>query len=143
MQRTLIVETSEKIGEEVSVSGWIETVRLHGKIAFFDMYDRSAVLQVVATSPEVVKEVQNLSQRSAVNVTGKVKRRDERFINLKIPTGTVELEATKIEILSKADTLPFDMGGKDLKLELPTLLDYRSLSLKHETQRDIFKVQAS
>ena len=143
MQRTLIIDTVKKIGEEVTVDGWIQTVRKHGKITFFDMYDRSGLLQVVAATPEVLQEANKLEQRAAVKVIGTVKKRGEKYINPAIATGTVELEANTIEILSLPETLPFDMGGKDLNLELPTLLDYRSLTLKHETQRDIFIIQAA
>lgn len=141
--RTLISQTPTKIGSTVTIDGWIQTVRKHGKIAFFDMYDRSGLLQVVATSSDVLQEANKLEQRAAVKVTGIVKERGEKYVNPNIPTGKVELEASSIAILSLPETLPFDMGGKDLNLELPTLLDFRSLTLKHETQRDIFKVQAA
>ncbi|HSD98980.1 MAG TPA: aspartate--tRNA(Asn) ligase [Patescibacteria group bacterium] len=143
MARTLIIDTVKKIGEEVTVDGWIQTVRKHGKIAFFDMYDRSALLQVVVVNADVLEIANKLEQRAAVKVVGMVKKRGEKYVNSNLPTGTVELEASHVEILSLPETLPFDMGGKDLTLELPTLLDYRSLTLKHETQRDIFKVQAA
>lgn len=143
MTRTLISQTPQQVGKEVVVDGWIQTVRKHGKIAFFDMYDRSGLLQVVAVSPEVLQEANKLEQRTAVKVTGLVKERGEKYFNTAIATGKVELEAKQVEILSMPETLPFDMGGKDLNLELPTLLDYRSLTLKHETQRDIFTVQAA
>lgn len=143
MERTLILDTLQKAGKEVVVFGWIQTVRKHGKIAFFDMYDRSGLLQVVAVEPGVLAEVNKLEQRVAVKVTGKVKERGEKYINPDVPTGKVELEASKVETLSLSEILPFDMGGKELNLELPTLLDYRPLTLKHETQRDIFVVQAT
>lgn len=143
MARTLIIDTLENVGKTVTVDGWIQTVRKHGKIAFFDVYDRSGLLQVVATEPQVLEQVNKLEQRAAVKVTGVVKERGEKYVNPDIPTGKVELEAQSVEILSLPQTLPFDMGGKVLDLELPTLLDYRSLTLKHETQRDIFTIQAS
>lgn len=141
--RTLIINTVDRVGEEVTVMGWIQTVRKHGKIAFFDVYDRSGVLQVVAASEETVKQVADLDQRTAVKVTGTIKQRGERYINKEIATGTVEMDSSLVEIVSKADILPFDMGGKDLVLELPTLLDHRSLSLKHEKERMIFHIQAA
>ncbi|HYK08358.1 MAG TPA: aspartate--tRNA(Asn) ligase [Candidatus Eisenbacteria bacterium] len=143
MKRTLIKDSPQKVGTEITVAGWIQTVRKHGKIAFFDVYDRSGLLQVVATAPEVLETVNKLEQRAAVRVTGTLKQRGEKYINPDLLTGTVEMESSEVEIISLPDTLPFDMGGKELKLELPTLLDYRSLTLKHETQRDIFIIQAA
>jgi nondiscriminating aspartyl-tRNA synthetase len=144
MNRTIIAGTIQHVGKEVTVSGWVQTVRKHGKIAFFDVYDRSGVLQVVAAAPETVASVDALEQRTAVKVTGLIKQRGERYINPNIVTGSIEMEVTQpVEVVAKAEILPFDMGGKDLNLELPTLLDHRSLSLKHEKVRMIFTIQAA
>ncbi len=141
--RTLILETPKRTGSEVTIVGWAQTIRKHGKIAFMDIYDRSGVVQVVATSADTVKSASELEQRTAVKIVGTVKKRGEKYVNNNIATGEIEIEAEQIEIIAKADVLPFDMGGKDLKLELPTLLDYRSLSLKHESVLMIFHIQAA
>jgi nondiscriminating aspartyl-tRNA synthetase len=63
------------------------------------------------------------------------------MINKKIPTGEVEVAAEKVEILAKAEEMPFDLGTEELNLELPTLLDWRSLTLRHPKVKQIFKVQ--
>ncbi len=142
--RVLTSEALEKVGEEVTLFGWVERVRTHGKIAFFDTRDRGGVLQVVATAPEAVSSVEGLSQQSVVKIFGLVKERGERYVNTNIPLGKIELELTKpVEIISKAEVLPFDMGGQELNLQLPTLLDFRTLSLRNEKIANIFKVQAS
>ena len=143
MQRTLAKDTPEKIGEEVLLKGWVMTVRAHGKIAFFDLKDRSGVLQIGAFEPEQIRNVNALSQQDAVEVVGKVKKREEKFVNPNLPLGTVEIEAKEVRVIAKASEMPFDMGGKDLKLELPTLFDHRSLALKHPKIAKIFKVQAA
>jgi aspartyl-tRNA synthetase len=65
-----------------------------------------------------------------VEITGNVNKRPDNAINKDIVSGTIEIEALEIKILAKAETLPFDMGGDELNLELPTLLDHRALSLK-------------
>lgn len=143
VMRTLIEETTRRIDEQVIVMGWIQTVRKHGKIAFLNVYDRSGSLQVVATSEKALSEINNLEQRTAVKITGKIKKRGEKYINPEIATGTVEMDAIEIEIIAKAEVLPFDMGGRDLNLELPTLLDNRSLSLKHDKIMMIFHIQAA
>lgn len=142
-KRTIIIDTLSKVGETVTVSGWVQTVRAHGKIAFLDLRDGSAVIQVGAFSPELAKQVAALSQQDVVQIIGKVKNRDERYVNKNLPTGTIELEAESIRVVEKSAEMPFDMGGKDLHLELPTLLDYRSLTLRHERVRNIFLIQAA
>lgn len=146
MERTLIKETPQKAGETVTVSGWVEARRDHGKLLFLDIRDRSGLLQVVVNpqvSEDAHKAAQPISMHDAVRITGKVNKRPERMINPKIVSGTVELEATDLDVITKAATLPFDMGGETLNVELPVLLDHRSLTLKHESVRMIFTVQAA
>lgn len=139
--RSSIIECLAKDGQEVVVCGWVLNVRLHGKIAFLDLRDRTGVLQIGGFSEEVVSVMSTLSSQDVVKITGIIKKREERYINPSLITGTIELEAKKVEIESKAEEMPFDMGGKTLNLELPTLLDYRSLTLRHPSVSSIFKVQ--
>ncbi len=81
--------------------------------------------------------------QDAVHITGMVKSRPEKLVNPRLVTGTVELDAKSIEVVSKSAELPFDMGQKVLELQLPTLLDYRTLTLRHPKVRDIFHIQAA
>ena len=76
--RVLTSEVVNKVGETVLISGWIERVRSHGKIAFFDIRDRGGVLQVVAATAETVASVEELSVQSVVTITGTVKERGDR-----------------------------------------------------------------
>ena len=137
MERILICETPKKIGEKVQISGFVNIVRSHGKIAFADIADRSGTVQIVGG-----EAVSGLRSQFAVTVTGTVNERPERMINDKISTGKIEISVDKIEVLAKSDEMPFDMGADTLNLELPTLLDYRTLSLRHNKIKEIFKVQA-
>jgi nondiscriminating aspartyl-tRNA synthetase len=145
-KRTLIKDTANKAGQEVTVSGWVDARRDHGKLIFIDLRDRSGLLQVVINpqvSEKAHKAAQDLKSQDGVRITGKVNKRPDRMINPKIVSGTIELEATDITVLAISDAMPFDMGGEVLNVELPTLLDYRSLTLKHETVRMIFTIQAA
>ncbi|MBI2021854.1 aspartate--tRNA(Asn) ligase [Candidatus Daviesbacteria bacterium] len=137
MERTLILDCNNKIGQSVKVYGFVQTRRDHGKIVFLDLYDRSGTLQVVLTG-EIAA---NLRAQDVVVIEGKIAKRPDKLINENLPTGSIELQASKVEVLSKAAELPFDMGIKDLDLQLPTLLDYRSLTLRHPKVKAIFKVQ--
>lgn len=140
--RTLIINCIDKIGQDVKLMGWVQTVRSHGKIAFVDIRDRSGTVQVVGISQDQASLLSSLGPQDAVEVTGLVKERDEKYVNKDIPIGKIEVQSKAIHVISKSSEMPFDMGGKDLKLELPTLLDYRSLTLNHPTVSAIFKVQA-
>lgn len=146
LRRILAKETTGKANEEVLVQGWVHARRDHGKLIFIDIRDRTGLLQVVF-NPKVSEGAHKIASEfkpeDVVEIRGKINKRPERLINPKIVSGTVELEATETKLLSKAETLPFDMGTEELNVELPTLLDNRSLTLRHDRVQAIFKVQAA
>lgn len=138
MQRTLIADTVNKVGETVSIKGRVMVRRDHGRIVFLDVADYTTIIQVVVTS-EIAGETKT---GDAILIEGLIKARPEKLINQKLITGTVEMEASIIEILAKSEVYPFDMGKPDLDLEIPTLLDNRGLTLRHPKVQAIFKVQS-
>lgn len=138
MERILVKDTTKKIGKKVLLKGWINNLRDHGKISFIDLRDRSGIIQVFATS-ELSNQVHT---QSAVEIEGEIKNRPEKLINPNLETGKIEVEASKLTVISKSRELPIDMGKEELELELPTLLDLRPLTLKNPKQTQIFKIQA-
>jgi len=135
MTRTLAIETIDKTDEQVTIAGYVDKIRNHGKITFIDLRDRSGVVQCVG------EDVPKVSMQSVIEITGKVNKRPENMTNKNISTGTVEVWIEKVSVLSPAAELPFDMGKDDLDLQLPTLLDFRALTLRHTKISKIFKVQ--
>lgn len=135
MTRTLATETLNKIDEQVTLAGYVDKVRNHGKITFIDLKDRSGIVQCVG------ENIPKIGMQDVVEITGKINKRPENMVNKNITTGTVEVWIENIRILSSAAELPFDMGKDDLGLQLPTLLDYRTLTLRHAKISKIFKVQ--
>ena len=132
MERVLALETIKKVGQEVLLKGWVNRRRDHGQITFVDLRDRSGLVQLVfqpggldEKSRGVIGEIRS---EFVIEVVGNVIARSEKAINQELPTGKVEIRVKEIKILSRAESLPFDMSGPELNLELPTLLDYRSLS---------------
>lgn len=147
MNRTLAKETLQKIGEEVLVKGWVYVRRDHGKILFIDIIDRSSVLQAVFPLADLSLDqeelAKNLRPQDAISITGTVQKRSERSVNPNLETGTVEVLVKSLEVYSKSEPLPFDMSAPQLNVELPTLLDYRTLTLRYPKVKDIFEVQAA
>lgn len=135
MERTLVIDTLNKIDKKVKLSGWVSTIRDHGKITFIDLRDRTGIIQCVGQNLEKV------STESVIEIVGIVSNRPEKLVNEKLETGKVELQVEKLKTISPAEELPFDIGKEDLQLELPTLLDFRSLTLRHPKIKAIFKVQ--
>ncbi len=136
LKRSLAVETKDLIGQQVLLKGWITRVRDHGNVVFIDLRDRSGIIQIVGD-----KKFSGLSPEDVVEITGTVSARPEKLVNTNLPTGTVELQGEAFNVLEKAQELPFDLEARELKVELPTLLDHRPISLRHPLEMAIFKVQ--
>lgn len=136
--RTLIKDTIGQVGQEVTIKGWVNSVRSYGKLAFADIRDRSGLIQVVGG-----KDLGLVKVESVVEITGNVRSRDEKYFNSKIITGKIEIEVAKLNIIESSEELPFDIHSPDLNVSLPVLLDNRALSLRHQKVADVFKVQAT
>ena len=131
MERTLISELKSKVGETVTIKGWISVRRDQGKM-FFDIRDRSGTVQaVVLPKSEAIEIAKNTNLESVVSVEGRVNERPEKNRNPKVQNGDIELEVLQLTSLAQAETLPFDMSAAGLNLELTTELDHRALTLRH------------
>jgi nondiscriminating aspartyl-tRNA synthetase len=146
MERILIKDTVKKIGEIVSLKGWVNIRRDHGKLIFIDLRDRSGMVQTVvipADVKETYETAKKLRSEYIIEMEGLVKERPKTAVNEKIPTGRVEIEVKKIKIISKPEAeLPFDVSEENLNVSLSTLLDNRVVGLKNRKINSIFKVYA-
>ena len=113
------------VGKEVTLAGWVDSLRIQGKIGFLLLRDRYGITQFFL-NPELTKEFGHLKKESVVQVKGKVNARPEKQINKEMPTGEVEVEAQEIVVLNEAEPLPFD--PKETTEE--TRLKYRYLDLR-------------
>ncbi|WKZ26118.1 MAG: amino acid--tRNA ligase-related protein [bacterium] len=123
MKRTLVKETIEMIGETVTLKGWVETIRDHGKISFIDLRDRTGIIQCVGQNLEKV------SVESVIEITGKIVERPEKLINKEIETGEIELQIESLKVLSLASELPMpiDTDGYDIDENVRTKFRYLDL----------------
>ena len=125
---------SEKnVGETVRIAGWIENIRDHGGVAFIDLRDMYGVMQVVMRDTSLLE---GLNKEDCISVEGPIEHRDEETYNPKIPTGTIELEAHKIDILGKVyRDLPFEIAtSKEIREDVR--LKYRYLDLRNRKVKD-------
>ncbi len=142
--RVLSSEANSKAGKKIELKGWVRLKRSHGKLIFLDLRDREGIIQLVISpkaSQEAYEAASGLRPEDVIEAIGTVKKRPAGTINKELETGGIEVEVASIKAISKAETLPFDMGAEELNLELPTLLDHRSLTLRHPKIASIFKVQ--
>lgn len=140
--RTFNKDLATKIGEEVTIKGWIHVRRDQGKLIFLDFRDMTGLVQgVVLPGSPAMTTAQTVRQEWVVEVKGKVNERPEKNKVADKLNGTIELEVLEIQVLAEAESLPFDMGGNTLEPELPVQLDHRALTLRHAKYQSIFKVQ--
>lgn len=128
---------AEDLGRRVSLAGWVATVRDLGGIIFVELRDRSGFFQFVADpekNPSVYQTVKSLRSEYVVRIEGVISKRPDETYNPKLPTGETEMYPDTIEILSKAEVLPFPLDdenvGEDLRLK------YRYLDIRRETMKD-------
>lgn len=121
------------IGKTIRVAGWVENIRDHGGVSFVDLRDMYAVMQVVIRDSSLL---QGIRKEQAVSIQGMIEKRDEETYNPRIPTGTIELEAKKINILGEVHkTLPFEvMTSREVREDVR--LKYRYLDLRNQKVRD-------
>jgi aspartyl-tRNA synthetase len=120
-------------GSEVRLSGWVHRVRDHGGVLFIDLRDHYGITQIVADpdSPAFAA-AEKVRGEWVIRVDGRAKERDPSAVNPNLPTGEIEIFATEIEVLSKAEELPLPVFGEpdypeDIRLR------YRFLDLRRET----------
>ncbi len=121
-----------RVGQTVTLNGWVHRVRDHGGIHFVDLRDRYGLTQVVVdadASPSLREQVRSLKFEYCVAVSGKVRRRPDAMVKNDLATGEIEVAAQELLILSSSDTLPFMIDeAADAKEELR--LRYRYLDLR-------------
>ncbi|MBQ4232517.1 MAG: Asp-tRNA(Asn)/Glu-tRNA(Gln) amidotransferase GatCAB subunit C, partial [Lachnospiraceae bacterium] len=130
----LLNEISEgDVGSEIRVSGWIENIRDHGGVSFIDLRDMYGVLQVVMRDTTLLD---GLSKEDCISIEGVIEHRDEETYNPKIPTGTIELEAKKVDLLGKVyKQLPFEIvTSKEVREDVR--LKYRYLDMRNRKVLD-------
>ena len=92
--------TIKNVGEKVTLCGWVQRIRNLGGMKFIDLRDQYGITQIIISeNVEIQKIAETLVTECTVSINGTVKERSNK--NLRIPTGEVELEAEKIEILGK------------------------------------------
>ena len=137
--------TIKNVGEEVILAGWVQKIRNLGSMAFIDLRDQFGITQVVisADNKEIDKNVlDNIVTECVLQVVGDVIERSNK--NDKIPTGEIEIDAKKIEILGKCkNVLPFEVNSeKSGEVKEDLRLEYRFLDLRAKKSLQNLKLRA-
>jgi len=124
----------QKDNSKAIVAGWVDKIKVLGKIAFLTLKDYSGLLQVISTDKEGIKELSKLTPESVIICSGIIKKSEQK-------SGDKELQLEKFEIISKAETpLPIDLVQNTTILD--KRIDFRSLDLRNNKTQAIFKIQS-
>ena len=141
--RTLTTHTIEAIGQTVTVQGWVQTRRDHGGLIFIDIRDHTGIVQLVINPEhaEAFAVAEQLRDEFVISAAGVVKEREEGLKNDKIPTGSVEIVVSSLDILNRAEALPIQpfadaQAGEELRLK------YRYLDLRRPKMQHILRRRA-
>ena len=125
--------STEHIGQSVTLTGWMDTVRDHGGVLFVDLRDHYGVTQIVFSDDSMIA---GMSKETVILVEGTVTKRDEDTVNPKIATGLIEVRASKIEVLGPCQLgLPFEIDASTQTRE-EVRLKYRYLDLRNRKIHD-------
>ena len=123
----------DHIGQKVTLTGWIDTVRDHGGVLFVDLRDHYGITQVVLSDD---KMIQGMPKETVILVEGEVMRRDDETVNAKLDTGLIEVKAARIEVLGPCQLgLPFEIDASTQTRE-EVRLKYRYLDLRNRKIHD-------
>lgn len=136
--------TATLLDKEISITGWVHRRRDHGGIIFLDLRDREGMVQVVF-SPEkqtLFKEAETLRNEYVIQVKGRVRRRPQGTVNPSLNTGEIEIEALTLNILNRAEALPFPIDEFH-EVSEETRLHYRYLDLRRPEMLERIKFRAT
>ncbi len=143
MERTLISELGQKVGEVALIKGWVSVRRDQGKMVFFDFRDMSGAVQgVVLPGSEAMDVAKEIRSEFVVAVEGKVNKRPDKNINTEVQNGDIELEILKIEILNASETPPFPLDQDTSNVDEEVRLKYRYLDLRTERMQKNIRLRS-
>jgi aspartyl-tRNA synthetase len=130
--------SAARVGERVTLAGWVHRRRDHGGLIFIDLRDRSGLVQLVfhpESAPDAHALAQRLRAEHVVSVSGEIARREAGNVNPKLATGEIEVDVDTLELLAEAETPPFAVD-EDTPVDELLRLRYRVIDLRRAGMRD-------
>ena len=132
--RTYTKDLSAKVGETIIMAGWVDVRRDQGKMVFFDFRDMTGIVQciVLPNHTEAIEIAKEIRPEWVLKLEGIVNKRPAKNVNPNIPSGDVELEVTKIEVINKSETPPFEINVDTMTVGEDVRMKYKYLDLRSE-----------
>jgi nondiscriminating aspartyl-tRNA synthetase len=137
MERTWTTELPNRVGERVQLTGWLHRLRRHSRVSFLVLRDAKGLAQVVIEEPSLVERLAELYNESVIEVEGLVSAEPQA-------PGGIEVREPSVTVVSAASAPPpLDLFRPTLQAQLPTILDYAPLALRHPRYRAIFRLASA
>jgi aspartyl-tRNA synthetase len=133
----------EHVGQRHTLAGWVARRRDHGGLVFVDLRDQSGVCQLVINperAPDAARAAHEIRNEFVLRVEGEIAARDAVNVNPNLPTGEVELQVDRLEILSRCPPLPFQLDEENVDETLR--LRYRWIDLRRERLQRNLRLRA-
>src|SRR5213592_1267367 len=131
----------EHVGERHTLAGWVSRRRDHGGLVFVDLRDATGVGQLVINperSAEAAAAAHEIRNEFVLQAEGEVVARSPENVNPNLPTGEVEIQVDRVEILSRSTPLPFQLDEEHVDETLR--LRYRWLDMRRERMQRNFRL---
>ncbi|MEK9746119.1 MAG: aspartate--tRNA ligase [Pelagibacteraceae bacterium] len=120
------------IKDSVILSGWVHSIRTHGKITFIDLRDRFGLIQLVFQSESLTSIIKKISLEDVITIEGKVSEREDSLKNPNLSTGSIEIIVKSCEIINSTNPLPLSIHDRESSSE-EHRLKYRYLELRNKS----------
>lgn len=143
--RTRAIESLQKIGEKITLKGWVANLRDHGQIIFIEFRDWTGILQVVvdkSVNPAAFSIAATLGKEWVIQVDGLVKKREPNFVNKNLETGEIEIAAETIMVINQSKTIPFPLDTDGSEQDENLRFKYRFIDLRRSKLASIMKRKA-
>lgn len=144
MERSITRDLSGKVGQEVVVSGWVNSRRDHGGLIFIDLRDYAGIVQLVINpeQAEAFSLAESVRDEYVLTAKGKIKEREEGLKNPHIPTGNIEIVVDTLTLLNKSEPLPIAVRDEGQQSGEELRLKYRYLDLRRPTMQERLRQRA-
>ena len=142
--RILAVKTSDEVGKNIMVSGWVHSRRDHGGLIFIDLRDHTGLVQLVINPEQAsaFRLAESLRDEFVIRASGVVTERGEGLKNPNIASGNVEIVVENLEILNRAETLPIQPFAEDNQANEDLRFKYRYLDLRRPKMQEMLQKRA-
>ncbi len=140
-KRILTEETPNRVGEEVVLAGWVDSIRDHGGLTFIDLRDWSGKIQIVVDpdKEDAFRVAKTLRNEYVAGIVGTVRERAKDLVNDKVELGHLEIVATEVSLINKSKPIPFPIDGDGREIDENVRLKYRYIDLRRDRLKRIIR----